>query len=88
MKETAFIAYSSSDLVGFSHSVLLLIFMTHLYDSYVFENSLELDEQKRTIQLNVNSNPVFWLVRCFGLSVFYQQRHLSTDLTSNPITMK
>ena len=58
MKETAFIAQSSSDLVGFSHSVLLLISMTHLYDSYLYENSLELDEQKRTIQLNVNSNPV------------------------------
>ena len=43
--------------------------MTHLYDSYVYENSLELDEQKRTIQLNVNSNPDFWLVRCFDWSV-------------------
>lgn len=43
--------------------------MTHLYDSYVYENSLELDEQKRTIQLNVNSNPVIWLVRHYDWSV-------------------
>ena len=28
--------------------------MTHI----AYENSLELDEQKRTIQLDVNSNPV------------------------------